>query len=556
MPPPPQGRLRLWKPSSRPSSAERAHPGPAAAPTEAAPSAPHAAALPPSPPSEHTAASQAPRRALRLPPPPHALHSLHAPTAQVDEDELEHPDVQRVGRVRSWSRERTAGSPHVSAAELRRLTDALDAEAEPLDEAEAASGKVSLRASSSAPSSAPSADEAAERSGFLSKKSGVLSGLRRRFFVLREGTLLWFRTERDETPLGYAHLNACVILDPPSAAADDRLRGYPFTLRGHKDYVLVAADFADRVAWLRALRHNMHLPPLAGLDGAPSSRSERSPSGAAAAASSATLKRRTRLGQIALRAEDYMVTRAITSEVGKKVLREYCIPETFQLLDALRELVAKDAALPPKSGAQIENTILRVAVKLALLFQHKLLTARHFDQLVTLADSLCIDFVRKHDALRGSMQEDVYDPDHAHLAAQVLQLEDELVALLAERSSPKHLALIRNVTRYFGDRSNITRLTREEHFKNELAVLAGCLRGLYGLDQMSEEGFRLAARTGPQTFKVGTAGVAPGSAVLCKLPCCGTVIRIVVPKRTKNILFPPPQQCKQTCPLTGPGSEL
>eukprot|EP00966_Prymnesium_polylepis_P081729 1893012-Prymnesium_polylepis.1 len=34
-------------------------------------------------------------------------------------------------------------------------------------------------------------------------------------------------------------------------------------------------------------------------------------------------------------------------------------------------MAGKDAVLPPKTGQQIENTILRVAVKLTLLFQHK-----------------------------------------------------------------------------------------------------------------------------------------------------------------------------------------
>ena len=149
----------------------------------------------------------------------------------------------------------------------------------------------------------------------------------------------------------------------------------------------------ERTAWLRVLRHNSSLPPLAGLDGAAELSDRASDGGGggadakgAGAEGKKLQKGRSRLGNMALRAEDYMVTRAVTSELGKKLLREYCIPETFQLLDALKELVGKDPLLPPKTGQQIENTILRVAVKLTLQFQHKQLTPRHFDRLTTMAD--------------------------------------------------------------------------------------------------------------------------------------------------------------------------
>eukprot|EP00966_Prymnesium_polylepis_P081730 1893012-Prymnesium_polylepis.2 len=49
----------------------------------------------------------------------------------------------------------------------------------------------------------------------------------------------------------------------------------------------------------------------------------------------------------------------------------------------------------------------------------QVLTPRHFDKLTEMADSLCIDFVRKYDALHSPSAEDRYDPDHVQLAAQV-----------------------------------------------------------------------------------------------------------------------------------------
>lgn len=41
------------------------------------------------------------------------------------------------------------------------------------------------------------------------------------------------------------------------------------------------------------------------------------------------------------------------------------LPETFIMLEALRELACKDPSLPPKTGNQIENTILKMAVKVS-----------------------------------------------------------------------------------------------------------------------------------------------------------------------------------------------
>ena len=155
----------------------------------------------------------------------------------------------------------------------------------------------------------------------------------------------------------------------------------------------------------------------------------------------------------------------------------------------------------------------------------------------------------RYDAIHGSAQEDTYDPDHAQLASHILQLEEELLKLVGAHSSAKHTALIRNVTRYFGDAPNIGRCARHTHgslrtlstiptrahtlhpsrpcharymgcigyrifteliFRFDLNTLAVTLRSMYGLNHMSDDGFRLAVRVGPNTFKVGTTGIAPG----------------------------------------------
>ena len=72
-------------------------------------------------------------------------------------------------------------------------------------------GRLHLRAPHRSP------DHTALDSARLTAATRASDSLRRRFFVLREGTLLWFKSEADELPLGYLHLNQCAILEPDSS---------------------------------------------------------------------------------------------------------------------------------------------------------------------------------------------------------------------------------------------------------------------------------------------------------------------------------------------------
>ena len=153
-------------------------------------------------------------------------------------------------------------------------------------------------------------EEPIELSGFLHKRSGVFSALNRRFFVLNEGTLLWYKSEHDATPAGYCHLCEArsITQHPPPPAeggrggsslnSSSRLgsgrsteEGEPSSpaspassskratsaassvvskgetssaalcIRAGKDYMLHADDSSERDKWLRALLHNRGYPP-------------------------------------------------------------------------------------------------------------------------------------------------------------------------------------------------------------------------------------------------------------------------------------------------------
>ena len=212
-----------------------------------------------------------------------------------------------------------------------------------------------------------------ELSGFLVKKSGAFSGLKRRFFVLSGGTLLWYKSEKDACPAGFCHLADARILDhsaadaaatarrkegskPPSPQEHGATGTRPFVVRVAKEYVLWADDDDEREKWLRALRHNRQFAPLGGLrldsgkevsGGSGSTKQDGSGSGSIhdagggrngdnsgspSSKDNAKAVKRSLLSNLALRAEKKMVGRAVTTDLGKKLLRECCQPETFILL--------------------------------------------------------------------------------------------------------------------------------------------------------------------------------------------------------------------------------
>ena len=137
-----------------------------------------------------------------------------------------------------------------------------------------------------------------------------------------------------------------------------------------------------------------------------------------------------------LRAEKKMASRAITSDLGKKLLQQFCAPETFVLLSAVQEVSTIDPSLGCK--VHIENTVLRLATKVGLLFQHGRMQLMDFHSIVLASDHLCIDMVRKHGAMSGAGT-DAADPDHAGMVRQIKEIESSLVSALGPHIQPKNM---------------------------------------------------------------------------------------------------------------------
>lgn len=350
-------------------------------------------------------------------------------------------------RPRVWSRPPEAITPETIAAlesELRRSgIDGLEGAGESLDELA---------------DDSPAQEET--YAGFLMKRSGAFSKTKQRFFVLRGGTLLWYASEaaQDSAPTGYVNIARCTLMPETSPTS--------LTLKGPvKEYLLTCSDSAERAGWVRALQRHWDRPPLSDVERL----------GAEAPSKEA---KKSALSSMALRAEKKIVSRAVTSDVGKKLLREYCLPETFVLLTALREMIGKDA--DPKTGRRLEDTILRLAVKVVLLYHHAKLKPSDFDSVVLIADALCVDVVRKYDSLRRGPN-DPLDSAHTKLSARIAGLETELVQLLETHVSPKNIAALREVTGYLADATTLGRITSEPALQPELTIMVTALRTMYKL---------------------------------------------------------------------------
>ena len=247
-------------------------------------------------------------------------------------------------------------------------------------------------------------DEPLDIDGFLLKKSGGFSGTKRRYFVLKGGTLLWYKSEKDGSAAGYVHLADCIAISEYSGRAnvggfarspgemrrDSTQTGCSFIIKTTKEILLTADDEMERDRWLRSLRHNQGLPQLAALVGAVAASTKKSkravsvedlegeeeidataiadaPVPAASKSSKMSLgslkgslgsmkgSTKRMLSNIALSVEKNMAGRAVTSDLGKKLLREYCQPETITLLQAMRGLASADPRVPPKQGQLIEE---------------------------------------------------------------------------------------------------------------------------------------------------------------------------------------------------------
>lgn len=94
----------------------------------------------------------------------------------------------------------------------------------------------------------------AERSGWLFKQSDVLKQWRRRWFILKEGRIFWFKVEHvtpDDVPRGIIEVQKCLSI---KGAEDIINKPHAFEISTHTDNMFYFADSdKEKEDWINAV---------------------------------------------------------------------------------------------------------------------------------------------------------------------------------------------------------------------------------------------------------------------------------------------------------------
>ena len=169
-------------------------------------------------------------------------------------------------------------------------------------------------------------EEQAVQSGFLTKRAGALKTKQRRYCVIDAGTLSWYKSDTNLTsPVGYVTLADSTIAPPPAGSC-----AFAVVVDG-KSIDFQADTAAACLEWVAALQKHASMQPAAGFNMNMSSSFNASSSDPQASKGKAAKKEKSGKGMVAdlrLRAQKRVASKAITSDLGKKLLKEFCAPPT------------------------------------------------------------------------------------------------------------------------------------------------------------------------------------------------------------------------------------
>jgi len=100
---------------------------------------------------------------------------------------------------------------------------------------------------------------------------------------------------------------------------------------------------------------------------------------------------------------------------------------------------------------------------------------------IWVVDDMCVAIVRKYDVTRKKPHMDLLDPEHRQICEYMTQLQSELDVSLGKHVSEKNMALLRNVTSYFGDSETLQRICKDPIFADDFGAIANSLRTMYRL---------------------------------------------------------------------------
>lgn len=212
------------------------------------------------------------------------------------------------------------------------------------------------------------ADDAApvvDKQGFIELKDNNAKKAKTKavWCVLIDGTLHTYKTPLDATPLGKYDLKGMKLEEKSEGKGKGKGKGkkktkagFTVTFEGQKSVVeFSCVNDEDRENWVEVLKENESKDPSE-----PPTREQ---------------GKRHR-GSLMFRAKKSVGGKAATSGMGKGMMKRLADDDTKQLLTALKKVVGK--YFDEKRANEIENSIIKLAVKCYFLVENKSLSSESF----------------------------------------------------------------------------------------------------------------------------------------------------------------------------------
>uniref|UniRef100_A0A7S2FKY6 PH domain-containing protein n=1 Tax=Haptolina brevifila TaxID=156173 RepID=A0A7S2FKY6_9EUKA len=104
------------------------------------------------------------------------------------------------------------------------------------------------------------------KAGWLVKQGGLVRGFKKRYFVLQQGLLYYFKSDQSTSPQGTVLLES-VQVRAASKAEAGRHHAIAIQTPAGRTYMLAATSAEECSMWVVALEAQSYLPGLAGEDG-------------------------------------------------------------------------------------------------------------------------------------------------------------------------------------------------------------------------------------------------------------------------------------------------
>eukprot|EP01121_Diplochlamys_sp_Union-15-3_P005538 TRINITY_DN15880_c0_g1_i1.p1 TRINITY_DN15880_c0_g1~~TRINITY_DN15880_c0_g1_i1.p1 ORF type:complete len:237 (+),score=44.52 TRINITY_DN15880_c0_g1_i1:103-711(+) len=159
-----------------------------------------------------------------------------------------------------------------------------------------------------------------------------------------------------------------------------------------------------------------------------------------------------------------LASKASTSTIGKALLTKFASDETLTLLKAVKTIIAKEAG--PKKAHAVKKDIIKIAVKVILLYEDKYVTEESFN-------SLQYSFRRICSAIKQGYSTDTMDKRRIErINKLIVQFDTGLKSILKPHISENTVKRITTVTSYLGSIDFITKAVKYPEFDRVVYVLA------------------------------------------------------------------------------------